>query len=119
MTPHDIIRSVLERDHDIHEADQGADEILERLAGQGFVVQADRVIQQDGKVTVSRKLLESVLEDAETWVNAEYVINDEIYPADRPRYIRDMADILTLRAEIGETSDNSTQPTDPADNSER
>lgn len=38
MSPHDIIRSVLERDHDIHEADQGAEEILELLAAQGFVV---------------------------------------------------------------------------------
>ena len=116
----DAIYNALLGDLDIHHAGQLTDEIFARIAAEGFVVvHVSAVIQQDGKVTVTRKLLESVLEDAETWVNAEYVINDEIYPADRPRYIRDMADILTLRAEIGETSDNSTQPADPADNSER
>lgn len=103
MTPQDIIYEALLRDHDIHHADQLANEIMERLAAQGFVaVHASAVIQQDGKVTVTRKLVESVLEDAATWVTAEYVINDEIHPADRPRYIRDMADILALRAEIKE-----------------
>jgi hypothetical protein len=38
MTPHDIIRSVLERVMDIHDAHDAADEILELLAAQGFVV---------------------------------------------------------------------------------
>lgn len=106
MTPHDIVRSVLERDHDIHEADQGAEEILGLLAAQGFVVvQADRVIQQAGKVSVTRELVESVLEDAETWVNAEYVVDGEVHPANRRRYRRDMADILDLRAELQEARD--------------
>ena len=106
MTPHDTIRSVLERDHDIHEADPGADEILERLAAQGFVVvHAKAVIQQDGKVSVTRLLVESVLEDAEALVNAEYVVDGEVHPANRRRYRRDMADILDLRAELQGDSD--------------
>ena len=51
-------------------------------------------------MTVTRELLESVLEDAETLVTAEYVINDEIHPAERSRYLRDMDDIWKLKAEL-------------------
>lgn len=103
MTPHDIIYGVLERRLGIHEAEKLATEILERLAGQGFVVvQADRVIQQAGKVSVTRELVESVLEDAEALVKAEYVVAGEVHPANRRRYRRDMADILALRAELQE-----------------
>lgn len=106
MTPHDIICRVLWRDHDIYEADQDAEEILERFAAQGFVVvRADRVIQQAGKVSVTRELVESVLEDAEALVNAEYVVAGEVHPANRRRYRRDMADILALRAELQEAGD--------------
>ena len=106
MSAHDIIRSVLERDHDIHEADQGAEEILGLLAAQGFVVvQADRVIQQAGKVCVTRELVESVLEDAEWWVKDAYVVDGAVHPLMRDRYERDMADILALRAELQEARD--------------
>lgn len=106
MTPHDIIYDALERRLGMYSAEILVDEILERLAGQGFVVvQADRVIQQAGKVSVTRELVESVLEDAETLVTREYVINDEIYPADRDHYVRDMADIVALRAELQGDSD--------------
>lgn len=106
MTPHDIIYNVLLRDHDPVEADQGATEILERLAAQTFVVvHADRVIQQDGKVTVSRSLLDSVLADAETWVTGHYFTDGEVHPALMDRYERDMCDIRLLRAELGETED--------------
>lgn len=103
MTPHDIIRSALERDRDIHEADQGATEILELLAARGFVVvQADRVIQQAGKVCVTRELVESVLEDAEASVTGHYFADGKVIAALESRYIRDMADILALRAELQE-----------------
>ena len=104
MTPHDIIYNVLLRDHDVVEADQGATEILERLAAQGFAaVHVSAVIQQDGKVSVSRRLLESVLADAETWVTGHYFTDGEVHPALMDRYERDMCDIRLLRAEIGET----------------
>jgi uncharacterized protein YjaG (DUF416 family) len=103
MTPHDIIRSVLERDHDIHEADQGAEEILELLAAQAFVVvHASAVIQQAGKVSVSRTLVESVLEDATTWVRANYIVRENVHPAMQEKYERDMEDIRALAAELRE-----------------
>lgn len=103
MTPHDIIYSLLAHDHDLHYADQLTDEILERVAAEGFVVvHVSSVVQQDGKVSVTRKLLESVLEDAEASVQWEHVVNGEVHPALRSRYDRDMADILALRAEIKE-----------------
>lgn len=106
MTAHDIIYNVLLRDHDIHHADQLANEIMGRLAWQGFVVvQADRVIQQAGKVSVTRELVESVLEDAETWVKANYIVGDGPHPAMVHKFRRDMADILALRAELQEAGD--------------
>ncbi|CAB4141883.1 hypothetical protein UFOVP421_8 [uncultured Caudovirales phage] len=106
MTPHNIIRRVLERGHDFIEADQGAQEILERLAAQGFVVvHAKAVIQQDGKVSVTRLLVESVLEDAATWVKANYIVGDGPHPAMAHKFRRDMADILALRAELQEARD--------------
>ena len=101
MTPHDIIYNVLLRDHDMHEAEQGAEEILGLLASQGYVVvQADRVIQQAGKVTVTRELVESVLDDAEASVIAHYFADGKVIAALESRYARDMADILALRAEL-------------------
>lgn len=103
MSPHEIIRSVLERDHDIHEADQGAEEILELLAAQAFVVvHADRVIQQAGKVSVSRTLVESVLNNAATWVGANYIIGDGMPPEMKDKYQRDMQHIRALAAELRE-----------------
>ncbi len=64
--------------------------------------QAAALRQQDGKVTVSRKLVESVLEDAEAFVASEYVINGEIHRSERRRYLRDMDDIWKLKAELRE-----------------
>lgn len=88
---------------DIPKASKLADSISETIALNGLViVRANQVIQQKGKVTVTHALIASVLEDAETWVTAEYVINDEIHPADRDRYIRDMGDIWKLKAELKE-----------------
>ena len=105
MTPHDAIYNALLGDLDIHHAGQLTDEIFARIAAEGFVVvHVSAVIQQDGKVTVTRKLLESVLEDAEASVQWEYVVNGEVHPALRSRYDRDMADIIALRAEIGGTN---------------
>ena len=104
MTPHEIIYNVLLSDLDMHHADQLANDILERLAAQGFVaVHVSAVIQQDGKVSVSRRLLESVLADAETWVVGHYFTDGEVHPALMDRYERDMCDIRLLKAEIGET----------------
>lgn len=101
MTPRDAIYNALLRDHDINEADQGAEEILGLLAAQGFVVvQADRVIQQAGKVSVTRELVESVLEDAEASVTGHYFADGKVIAALESRYIRDVADILALRAEL-------------------
>lgn len=103
MSPHDIIRSVLERVMDIHDAHDAADEILERLAAQAFVVvHASAVIQQAGKVSVTRKLVESALEDATTWVRANYVVSDGVHPAMQQKYERDMEDIRALAAELRE-----------------
>ena len=104
MTPHEIIYNVLLRDHDPVEADQGATEILERLAAQTFVVvHASAVIKEDGKVVVSRKLVESVLADAETWVVGHYFADGKLIAALQSKYERDMCDIRLLRAELGET----------------
>ena len=104
MTPHEVIYNALLREHGIHHADQLATEILERLAAQTFVVvHADRVIQQEGKVTVSRSLLDSVLADAESWVVGHYFTDGEVHPVLMDRYERDMCDIRLLRAELGET----------------
>lgn len=105
MTAHDIIYNVLLRDHDINEADQGAEEILGLLAAQGFVVvHASAVVREDGKVTVTRKLVEDVLVDAEWWVRSNYVVNGEVHPAMVRHFERDMEDIRALRAEIEEES---------------
>lgn len=104
MTPHEIIYNALLHEHDIHHSDQLADDILERLAAQGFVaVHVSAVIKEDGKVAVSRKLVESVLADAETWVIGHYFTDGEVHPALMDRYERDMCDIRLLKAEIGET----------------
>lgn len=103
MTPHDVIYGVLERRLGIHEAEKLAYEILERIAAQDLVVvHADRVIQQAGKVSVSRKLVESVLEEAEAAMRREYLPGGLLHPAMMRRYERDMADILALRAELKE-----------------
>ena len=103
MTPHDIIYSLLAHDHDMHYADQLTDEILARVAADGFViVQADRVIQQAGKVSVTRELVEGVLEDAEALVTGHYFADGKVIAALESRYRRDMADILALRAELQE-----------------
>lgn len=103
MTPHDIIYSLLAHDHDLHYADQLTDEILERVAAEGFVVvHVSSVVQQDGKISVTRRLVENVLEDAEAGMRREYVENGAIHPAMIGRYERDMADILALRAELKE-----------------
>jgi uncharacterized protein YjaG (DUF416 family) len=105
MSPHDIIYNVLERSVGFNEADKLTTEILERLATQGFVaVHARAVTQQDGKVTVSRELVESVLEDAEAFVASEYVINGEVHRSERRRYFRDMDDIWKLKAELREVN---------------
>ena len=101
MTPYDTIYGLLAHDHDMHYADQLTDEILARIAADGFVVvHAKAVIQQDGKVTVTRELLESVLADAETWVVGHYFTDGEIHPAMRGKYNRDMEDIWALQAEL-------------------
>lgn len=103
MTPHDVISRVLERVMDINDADEMADEILWRLASHVYVVvHADRVIQQEGKVSVTRKLVESVLEDAEASVTGHYFADGKVIAALQSRYERDMADILALRAELKE-----------------
>lgn len=106
MTPHEIIYSLLAHDHDMHYADQLTDEILERIATQGFVVvHASAVVREDGKVTVTRELLESVLEDAEASVKENYYFGkDEPHPALAGKFRRDIADIRALRAEIEEKS---------------
>lgn len=102
MTPNEIIYGALERNLGIYSAEKLATEILEQIAAQGFVVvQADRVIQQAGKVSVTRELVESVLEDAETWVKANYVVGDGPHPAMVHKFRRDLADIIALRAELG------------------
>lgn len=104
MTPHEIIYNVLLSDLDMHHADQLANDILERLAAQGFVaVHASAVIKEDGKVAVSRKLVESVLADAETWVIGHYFADGKVIAALQSKYERDMCDIRLLRAELGET----------------
>lgn len=60
-------------------------------------------VKQEGKVTVSRELVESVLADAESWVIGHYFTNGEIHPALQRKYLRDMDDIWKLKAEMGET----------------
>lgn len=103
MTPHDIIYSLLAHDYDLHYADQLTDEILERVAAEGFVVvHVSSVVQQDGKVSVTRRLVDSVLEDAEAAVTGHYFADGKVIAALQSRYERDMADILALRAEIKE-----------------
>ncbi|MFM2150305.1 MAG: hypothetical protein RLZZ187_2611 [Pseudomonadota bacterium] len=105
MTPHDVIYGVLERSVGFNKADKLTTEILERLAAQAFVVvHADRVIQQAGKVSVSRTLVESVLEDAATWVQANYIVgvSEGVHPAMQKKYERDMEDIRALAAELRE-----------------
>lgn len=105
MTPHEIIYSLLAHDHDMHYADQLTDEILERIATQGFVVvHASAVVREDGKVTVTRKLLDSVLEDAEAEITGHYFADGKVIAALQSHYERDMADIRALREEIGEKS---------------
>jgi hypothetical protein len=62
--------------------------------------------QEAGKVTVSRELMESVLADAEAYVNVDYHTQGnilDVHPALRQRYLRDMDDIRKLKAEMGET----------------
>lgn len=50
MTPHDTIRSVLERVMDMHDAEEMAEEILERIAALGFVVvPVEAVIRMEGQ----------------------------------------------------------------------
>jgi hypothetical protein len=105
MSPYTIICNLLERSVGFNEADKLATEAFERLAAQGFVVvHAKAVIQQHGKVTVSRELVESVLADAMTLITNEYSTNGKIHPALRHKYLRDMDDIWKLRAELGETN---------------
>lgn len=105
MTPHEIIYNALERRLGMYSAEILVDEILERLATQGFVaVHASAVIKEDGKVCVTRKLVEDVLVDAEWWVRSNYVVNGEVHPAMVRHFDRDMADIRALRAEIEEKS---------------
>lgn len=105
MSAHDVIYDALLRDLDIHHADQLANDILERLAAQGFVaVHVSTVTKEDGKVAVTRKLVEDVLVDAEWWVRSNYVVNGEVHPAMVRHFDRDMADIRALRAEIEEKS---------------
>ena len=106
MTPRDAIYNALLGDLDIHHSDQLATEILERIATQGFVVvHASAVVREDGKVTVTRELLESVLEDAEASVKENYYFGkDEPHPALAGKFRRDIADIRALRAEIEEKS---------------
>lgn len=95
MTPHDAVCCGLTAITDSDTTHEAADTMLEQLSMRGFVI-------------VTRELVKSVLEDAEALVNAEYVVDGEVHPANRRRYRRDMADILALRAEMGESSDNST-----------
>jgi hypothetical protein len=62
--------------------------------------------QEVGKVTVSRELVESVLADAEAYVNVDYHTQGnilDVHPVLRQRYLRDMDDIRKLKAEMGET----------------
>ena len=50
MTPHDIIRSVLERVMDMHDADEMSEEILAPVAAQGcVVVPVEAVIRVEGQ----------------------------------------------------------------------
>lgn len=103
MTPHDIIYGALERNLGIYSAEKLTDENLEQLAAHVYVVvHASAVIQQEGKVNVIRKLVESVLEDAEASVIGHYFADGKVIAALQSRYIRDMADILALRAELKE-----------------
>ena len=95
MTPHDAVCCGLTAITGSDTTHEAADTMLEQLSMRGFVI-------------VTRELVKSVLEDAEALVNAEYVVDGEVHPANRRRYRRDMADILALRAEMGESSDNST-----------
>lgn len=60
--------------------------------------------QQAGKVSVTRELVESVLEDAEASVTGHYFADGKVIAALESRYRRDMADILALRAELQEAS---------------
>ena len=95
MTPRDAVccgLTAISEDDTTHEA---ADTMIAQLAMRGFVI-------------VTRELVKSVLEDAETWVKANYIVGDGPHPAMAHKFRRDMADILALRAEIGETGDNST-----------
>ena len=110
MTPHETIYDALERRLGMYSAEILVDEILERLAGQGFVVQADRVIQQAGKVSVTRELVESVLDDAEASVTGHYFADGKVIAALESRYTRDMADILALRAELQSQSAERESP---------
>lgn len=79
----------------------------DRLAGElaraqrDIVAWMERAAVREGTVTVSRRLVESVLEDAEWWVRDAYVVDGEVHPVMADRHERDMADILALRAEIG------------------
>jgi hypothetical protein len=62
--------------------------------------------QEVGKVTVSRELVESVLADAEAYVNIDYHTQGnilDVHPVLRQRYLRDMEDIWKLKTEIGGT----------------
>jgi hypothetical protein len=62
--------------------------------------------QEEGKVTVSRELVESVLADAEAYVNVDYHTQGnilDVHPVLRQRYLRDMEDIWKLKTEIGGT----------------
>jgi len=108
MSPYTIICNMLERSVGFNEADKLATEAFERLAAQGFVVvHAKAVIQQHGKVTVSRELVESVLDDAEAYVRIDYHTQGDIrdvHPALRHKYLRDMEDIWKLWAEVRGTN---------------
>lgn len=89
MTPRDAVccgLTAISEDDTTHEA---ADTMLEQLAMRGFVV-------------VPRELLESVLEDAEAWVKAHYIVEYGPHPAMADKFQRDMADIVALYAEMGE-----------------
>jgi hypothetical protein len=64
--------------------------------------------QEEGKVTVSRELVESVLTDAEAYVNVDYHTQGnilDVHPVLRQRYLRDMEDIWKLKTEIGGAKD--------------
>ena len=61
--------------------------------------------QEAGKVTVSRELVESVLDDNEAYVKSNYHTQGnilDVHPVLRQRYLRDMEDIWKLRIEMGE-----------------